>query len=416
MGSRNPKGGRHTPGIGTLVNHIAEGEDPSHAHITPIYQTSAFRFPDVSTGAAIFRDEQPGYVYTRLGHPNYAQVARKVAALEGLDIVRGHPGEDPNEVVAGMVFGSGMAAITSAILAQAHSGDVIIAQEALYSATHTFLNDLAPRYGIRTVLLPDPSPEDWEIAFASHPGACLAYVETPANPTMGIVDLQAVAKTAHQHGAFLMVDNTFATPYCQRPLSHGADVVVHSTTKYLSGHGLLVGGVVVSPHLAYIHKDLYTILKVLGGCAGPFDAWLTGVGLKTFEVRMQRHCENAIQVARFLEAHPHVDRVYYPGLASHPGHDTARRQMEHFGGMLSFELKGGFRAGEAMMNRVRLATLAVSLGNVDTLIQHPASMTHSQLTAEARRKMGITDGLVRLSVGIENVEDILEDLDQALAD
>jgi methionine-gamma-lyase len=414
MGARNPKDPQPTAGIGTLVNHIAEGEGSHHSHITPIYQTSAFSFPDVATGVAIWQDEQPGYIYSRLGNPNHDQVARKVAALEGLDLLRARPEAGLDEVVAGMVFGSGMAAITSAILARAHAGDVIIAQESLYGATHIFLNDLAPRYGLRTVFLADPSPENWEAAFAANPGASLAYVETPANPTMSIVDLQAVAAAAHRYGAYLMVDNTFATPYCQRPLSLGADVVIHSTTKYLSGHGLLVGGVVVSPHRDYVRNDLYPVLKVLGGCAGPFDAWLTGVGLRTFELRMQRHCENAMQVARFLEAHPSVDRVHYPGLESHPGHATACRQMEPFGGMISFELKDGFRGGEAMMNRVRLATLAVSLGNVDTLIQHPASMTHSQVSAEARRKMGITDGLVRLSVGIENVEDILADLNQAL--
>lgn len=211
-----------------------------------------------------------------------------------------------------------------------------------------------------------------------------------------------------------MVDNTFASPYCQRPLSLGADVVVHSTTKYLSGHGLVVGGAVVSRRLDYVNGPLYTMLKVLGGSASPFDAWLANIGLKTFELRMQRHCENALQVARMLEDHPQVAEVYFPGLESHPDHALAKKQMFHFGGMISFELKGGLKAGEAMMNRVKIATLAVSLGNVDTLIQHPASMTHASVPAHMRKEAGITDGLVRLSVGVENVEDILADLEQAL--
>jgi methionine-gamma-lyase len=210
------------------------------------------------------------------------------------------------------------------------------------------------------------------------------------------------------------VDNTFATPYCQRPLSLGADIVVHSTTKFLSGHGALTGGVVVSSHPDYIHKSLYTFVKVLGGIPSPFDSWLANLGLKTFELRMQRHCENAMQTARYLCSHPAVERVYYPGLEDDPGHNIAKRQMQDFGGMLSFELKGGMQAGIRLMERVRLATLAVSLGNVDTLIEHPASMTHGPVARQDRLNQGITDGLVRLSVGIENTADILADLQQGL--
>jgi methionine-gamma-lyase len=231
---------------------------------------------------------------------------------------------------------------------------------------------------------------------------------------MALVDLAGVAETAHRHKAWLMVDNTFASPYCQRPLTDGADVVLHSTTKYLSGHGLVIGGTVISRHVGWVRKELYGLLKVLGGSASPFDAWLANIGLKTFELRMQRHCENAMLVARYLENHPKVERVYYPGLESHPDHALARRQMHDYGGMIAFELKGGMRAGEALMNHVETCTLAVSLGNVDTLIQHPASMTHSAVPREERLNAGITDGLVRLSVGIENVEDIIRDLDCAL--
>ncbi|HPH95021.1 MAG TPA: aminotransferase class I/II-fold pyridoxal phosphate-dependent enzyme [Anaerolineaceae bacterium] len=402
-------------GLGTVVTHVAEGHNAQHAHVTPIYQTSTFSFPDVATGASIFKGEQPGYVYTRINNPNLDQLAQKYAVLEGLDLLRAQPERPVEEVVDGWVFGSGMAAITSAILARVKGGDTVIAQEALYGATFTFLHDMAPQYGIKVVWLKDYSAASWEKAFAENPQATLAYAETPANPTMALVDLAAVAEIAHRYNAWLMVDNTFASPYCQRPLTLGADVVVHSTTKYLSGHGQVVGGAVISRHVDYVRKPLYGMLKVLGGVPSPFDAWLANTGLKTFELRMQRHCENTIQVARFLEDHPKVDVTYYPGLESHPDHAIAKKQMLHYGGMISFELKGGLKAGEAMMNNVRLATLAVSLGNVDTLIQHPASMTHASVPQKDRLSMGITDGLVRLSVGVENVEDILEDLDQALA-
>jgi methionine-gamma-lyase len=254
----------------------------------------------------------------------------------------------------------------------------------------------------------------WEHAFEKTPDAVLAYAETPVNPTLSLIDLAGVASIAHRYGAWLMVDNTFATPYCQRPLTLGADVVIHSTTKYLSGHGAVIGGVVVSRHADFIKGDLYNTFKLLGGTPSPFDCWLTHLGLKTFELRMSAHCTNAMKVARFLESHPRVERVYYPGLPSHPDHLLAKKQMLDFGGMIAFEVKGGVKAGAWVMNHVQVMTLAVSLGNVDTLIQHPASMTHAHVPAEIRRQNGISDGLIRLSVGIENVEDIINDLDQAL--
>ncbi len=401
-------------GLSTLVNHVAEGHNPHHAHVTPIYQTSTFSFPDVATGASIFKGEEEGYVYTRLANPNQAQLAAKYAVLEGLDLLRSQPDRPVEDVVDAHLFATGMAAVTAAILARVKSGQTIIAQEALYSATYNFLHDLAPRYGIQVVWLSDPTRQAWEQAFAAHPDAVLAYAESPANPTMAIVDLAAVAEICHQYNAWLMVDNTFATPYCQRPLTLGVDVVVHSTTKYLSGHGLVVGGTVISRHVNWVRGELYSFLKILGGSASPFDAWLANIGLKTFELRMQRHCENAMQVARYLETHPAIAQVWYPGLESHPGYAIAKQQMHAFGGMIAFELQGGLEAGAAMMNRVELATLAVSLGNVDTLIQHPASMTHAAMPREARLQAGITDGLVRLSVGVENVADIIADLEQAL--
>ncbi|HSB67187.1 MAG TPA: aminotransferase class I/II-fold pyridoxal phosphate-dependent enzyme [Anaerolineales bacterium] len=400
--------------LSTLVTHVGENENPHDTHVSPIYQTSTFNFPDVATGAGIVARTSPGYYYTRLGNPNLEHLARKIAILEGLDLIRQQPDTDPMSLVAGQVFTSGMAAITALLFSLLKNGDTVVAQEAVYSATFTFLKEIAPTLGIQVAWVRDISPGGWEAAFAAHPNARLAYAETPANPTMAMVDLKDVSQIAHQHGAWLAVDNTFATPYCQRPLSLGADIVAHSTTKFLSGHGALTGGAVVSTHPDYIHNSLYKFVKVLGGIPSPFDAWLANLGLKTFELRMQRHCENAMEVAHFLSSHPAVERVYYPGLEGDPGHAVAARQMHAYGGMLSFELKGGMQAGIRLMERVRLATLAVSLGNVDTLIEHPASMTHGPVPPEDRLNQGITDGLVRLSVGIENLPDILADLEQGL--
>ncbi len=401
-------------GLGTIVTHAGEMENPLNAHVTPIYQTSAFSFPDVQTGAGRFKGEEPGYIYTRLNNPNLEQLAYKISVLEGIDLLRRQPQTPVEEQVGGLVFASGMAAVTAAILARVKGGQKIIAQENIYSNTFTFLNDIAPQYGIQVIWLKEASPENWAAAFRAHPETVLAYAETPANPNLSLVDLQVVAEIAHQNDAWLMVDNTFATPYCQRPLTLGGDVVLHSTTKYLSGHGQIIGGAVVSSHIDYIRGPLYQMFKILGGCPSPFDAWLANMGLKTFELRMQRHCASALQIAEYLENHPKVKRVYYPFLKSHAQAALAQRQMNSGGGMIAFELSGGFAAGVALMEHVRVSTLVVSLGNVDSLISHPASMTHSTVSSQVRQEMGISDGLVRFSVGIENVEDLLADLEQAL--
>jgi len=402
-------------GLGTLVTHFAEGEYPDHAHVMPIYQTSLFSFPDHATGVAIYEGDQPGFTYTRAGNPNVDHFARRVTMLEALDLIREQTDPHINDLVEGKAFSSGMAAISAAILARVKTGETIIAQESLYSNAFIFLDKIAPRLGIQVVWVKDTSASGWEAALRANPNTTLIYAETPANPTMLVIDLKEVAEIAHQNGCWLVVDNTFATPYCQRPLSLGADVVVHSTTKYLSGHGVIIGGLVVSRHLEYMHQEIPLIVKTLGGAPSPFDAWLANLGLKTFELRMQRHCENAMAVARFLEGHPAVARVHYPGLLNDAGHTIAMKQMHAYGGMLSFELKGGLKAGEALMNQMQIATLGVSLGNVDSLIQHPASMTHSSVAPAERLKMGISDGLVRFSVGIENLDDILADFEGGLA-
>jgi methionine-gamma-lyase len=401
--------------MGTLVVHAGKQAESTHAHVTPIYETSTFEFPDVATGQAIWRDEIPGHIYTRLSNPNFSELAEKITVLEAFDLIKEKNCSQVADVASGWVFSSGMAAITTALLALLKSGDTVIAQEALYGATYTFLKNYAPRYGINVVWMREPKPDDWTAAFAANPGAKLAYVETPSNPTMAVVDIKKAAEAAHTAGAWMMVDNTFATPYCQRPLTFGADVVVHSTTKYIGGHGAVIGGALVSSHTDWVKTDLAKMSVHLGTNPSPFDAWQVNLGLKTFDLRMQRHCFNAIKVATFLESHSAVAKVNYPGLSSHPDFVTAREQMSHFGAMMSFELKGGYDAGVKMMDKVELATLAVSLGMVDTLIEHPASMTHSKVSPEDRLNQGITDGLVRLSVGIEYAGDIIADLDQAMS-
>jgi methionine-gamma-lyase len=402
-------------GLGTLVTHYEEGDNPHHAHLTPIYQSSTFSYSDLETARAIYAGEIQGYSYTRTTNPNPQQFVKKVALLEGLDLLRKQPGSSLDDLLAGKAFASGMAAISSAIFARVKSGETILSQSSLYSNAYNFLEIVAPRLGIKVVWVRDTSPSGWEQAIQEHSPVSMVYLETPANPSMLVVDIKSVVELAKQYSAWVMVDNTFATPYCQRPLSLGADVVLHSTTKYLSGHGAIIGGAVISSHQDYIDKEVHLMLKTLGGAPSPFDAWLANLGLKTFELRMQRHCENAIGVARYLQSHPKIGQVFYPGLENDPGHEVARKQMVDFGGMLSFEFKGGQKASREFIQRLRLPTLTASLGNVDSLIQHPASMTHASVPRQERQEMGISDGLVRFSVGIENLEDILADLDQALA-
>lgn len=401
------------PGISTIVTHHAEESNELGAHITPIYQTSAFRFPDVETGASIFQNQHPGYYYTRIENPNQRQVVKKIAALESIDLQSDIISETGTPL-DGHLFSSGMAAVTAAVLGCLKSGDKLVAHQNLYGATYSLLHHLAVENNIQIIWLNSGDIFEWKQAFQAHPDARLAYTETPTNPNLSLIDLQAVANIAHQYNAWLLVDNTFASPYCQRPFSLGADIVLHSTTKYLCGHGTVIGGIVLSRHLDWVKDRLWNQLKLYGGSPSPFDAWLTHLGLKTYELRMSRHCENAITIAHWLQEHPKIRQVFYPGLPEHPGHEIAKRQMLAYGGMLACELKGGFQAGINFMNHVKLFALVPTLGNVDSLIQHPASMSHVNVPQSDRLKAGITDGLVRLSVGIENVEDLVEDLSQAL--
>jgi len=380
-----------------IVHGGVHPDEKTGAHVPPIYMTSTFVFKDVDHGARLFKDEEKGYIYTRLGNPTIGILTKKMAILES--------GE------ASLCFASGMAAIFATVLTCCKSGDHMISDKVIYGGTYALFNGLLPRIGITTTFV--DTTIDQEIISAIKPNTKMILIESPANPTLKINDITHIAGIAHKHDIQLCVDNTFATPYLQRPIELGADIVVHSATKYLGGHGDLIGGIVVGKE-DFIKTMDKEIARDVGGCISPFNAWLILRGLKTLAVRMERHCENAMALARFLKSHPKVDKVYYPGLEDHPGHNIAKKQMRLFGGMLGFDLKGGKEAGKVLMNSVKVCTLAVSLGDTDTLIEHPASMTHSTYTEEELIKAGINPGFVRMSVGIENVEDLIEDLKQAL--
>lgn len=386
------------PGFTTRAVHAGEHPDPTTgAVVPPVHLSTTFAFPSAEAGAALFAGERPGYIYTRLSNPTVAVLEAKVADLEG--------GE------AALATASGMAAIATVLLTLLGDGGHVVCTDALYSATYDLLARRLPAFGVRTTFVDATDPAAF--ARAITPETRLLYVETPGNPTLTLTDIAAVATVARQRGLPLVVDNTFATPYLQQPLALGADIVVHSATKYLGGHGDAVAGVIVGRQ-AFIAACREATLADFGGALSPLTAYLVLRGLPTLALRMERHCANAQRVAAYLSQHPKVAWVRYPGLPSHPQHALARRQMRGFGGMVCFELAGGLAAGRALLNAVRLCTLAVSLGDVRTLITHPASTTHHQVSAERRRAMGITDGLVRLSVGIEDPDDIVADLEQAL--
>jgi len=395
----------------TTAVHAGEGpKDQFGSHVNPIYQTSTFVYDNVEAGARAFRGEESAvtHIYSRLGNPTVERLERAICELETYDL-------SEQDYYRGMAFSSGMSAISTGIIAAARGGHVV-AQDALYGCTSQFLDIEAPELGISTSFVDITDLFLLEIELTKHQNTKLVYIESIANPTMRVADIQAIAELAHQHGALLMVDNTFATPYHLKPIAFGADVVAHSTTKYLGGHGSVIGGALVLTKELTEEIQLHKFRKNLGGISGPMDAWLLTNGIKTLPLRMQKHAINGMKIAQFLEVHPKVERVWYPGLESHPDYQLASEIMEKgFGGVISFELKGGFESGKSLMNSVELCTLAVSLGTVDTLIQHPASMTHSVMDPELRLKAGITDGMVRLAVGIEDAEDIINDLKQALS-
>ena len=386
-------------GLGTTAIHAGTLKNLYGTLAMPIYQTSTFIFDSAEQGGRRFALEEAGYIYTRLGNPTTTVLENKIVALE--------------EGEAAVATSSGMGAISSTLWTVLKAGDHVVTDKTLYGCTFALMCHGLTRFGIEVTFV-DTSNLD-EVKNAMKENTRVVYLETPANPNLKIVDLEALSKLAHTNpNTLVIVDNTFATPYMQKPLKLGADIVVHSVTKYINGHGDVIAGLVITNKELADQIRFVGLKDMTGAVIGPQEAYYIIRGMKTFEIRMERHCKNARVVADFLNKHPKIEKVYYPGLETHPGYEIAKKQMKDFGAMISFELKGGFEAGKALLNNLSLCSLAVSLGDTETLIQHPASMTHSPYTKEEREAAGITDGLVRLSVGLENVEDIIADLEQGL--
>ena len=374
-------------------------------HQVPLVAASSFVFDSIEQGMEIFDGVQAGHIYGRFGNPTVDAAAAKIAALES------HGADEP---AYGLFCASGMAAISTVLLGLCHPGDVILTQEDLYGGTSALIDSLSPR-GVKRVSANLRDVERLEDLLEEKSGFCIVYVETPSNPTLRCTDLAYLADLTHHYNALLVVDNTFATPVAQQPLLNGADIVIHSTTKYLNGHGTSVAGAIVCRDKHLLEEKFRPIYQLYGGSGNAWDAWLVLNGLKTLPLRMERHTRNAEQVTRYLLDHKQVTDVNYPGLPDHPDCGAIDKQMKMHGGMLSFELQGGLEAARNFMNRLKFCTLTPTLGDVDSLVLHPATMSHRSIPRDIRLKNGITDGLVRLSVGIEDVEDIIADIEQAIA-
>ena len=381
----------------TMVVHGDHVLDEATGAISPpICPSSTFAFKNADQGAELFKDQTAGFIYTRIGNPTTHLLCDKIAMMEGYSHA--------------LTFGSGMAAIYGIFVAFAGAGNSIIMSDTVYGGTNALCRGSMAHSGIEFRWVDCTKLDDVESAVDDT--TKLIFIETPANPTMKIIDIEAMSKIAKKNNILLVVDNTFQTPYLQKPKKFGADIVMHSATKFLGGHGDLVAGLVTFEEEHF--NKLFHVLIDTGGILSPFNAWILLRGIKTLHVRMDRHCENAVKVAEFLEDHPAVEQVWFPGLKSHPQYEVGLRQHTGPGGVIAFEVKGGREAGKKVMDSVHVCTLAVSLGDVDTLIQHPASMTHSSYSEEDMLKSGITPGLIRISVGLEHVDDIIDDLKRAL--
>jgi methionine-gamma-lyase len=372
-------------------------DTPTGAVAPPIYQTSTFAFANCDQGAQRFRGEDDGFIYTRMGNPTIARLEDAVSTLEG--------------GFAGLATGSGMAALCTTVFALLSAGDHVVGTSSVYGPSRVVLERDFSRFGIESTFV--DTSDVAQVRAAIRPNTRLIFIETPANPTIVLTDIAAVAAIAAEHGALLLVDNTFASPILQRPLELGADIVMHSMTKFINGHTDIVAGMIV-PKNEELYRRIRPVHFYIGACMDPHQAWLALRGFKTLALRVRASQDNARRLAHLLEAHPKVEWVRYPGLASHPQHELAQRQMDGPGALISFEVKGGIEAGKRLLDSVQLMTLAVSLGGIETLIQHPSSMTHAAMTREHRIAAGISDGLVRMSVGCEDAEDLIADLEQAL--
>lgn len=382
----------------TQVIHGGHEREAFGALVTPLYQSATFVFESAQQGGERFAGNEPGYIYTRLGNPTTAELERKMAILEGAE--------------AAAATASGMGAVSAALLANLQMGDHLVASNAVYGCTYALMTTQFARFGIEVSLVDFSSVAEIEAAIKSN--TKVIFCETPVNPHLQVFDLAAIATIAKRHQLVSIVDNTFMTPLLQRPLDFGIDLVIHSATKYLNGHGDVIAGIVCGSE-EQLHKVKYEILKDIGAVISPHDAWLILRGFKTLDVRLQRHCDSAQRVAEFLAEHPSINRVYYPGLASHQGHKFIGQQMKRAGGVIAFELAANLEEAKAFVGHLSLFSIAVSLGDAESLIQHPASMTHSPYTPEARAAAGIGDNLLRISIGLEDCDDIIADLNQALA-
>ncbi len=389
-------------GFGTKSIHAGNVRDKQYGALTmPIYQTSTFVFDNCEQGGRRFAGEENGYIYTRLGNPTTTVLEEKVAALENAE--------------ACVAVSSGMGAITSAIWTLCKAGSHIIADGTLYGCTYAYLSHGISRYGVEVTFVDTSNKEN--IKNALRPETTIVYLETPANPNLKIADIKDISDLVHEYNKDIKVicDNTFATPYLQRPLDLGADMVIHSATKYLNGHGDVIAGFICGSQELMNEVRLFGLKDMTGSVMGPFEAFLILRGLKTLEIRMDRHCSSAALIAEWLENNPKVKKVYFPGLPSHEGYEIAKKQMSKFGGMVAFELEGGKEDGINFVNNLKLCTIAVSLGDAETLIEHPASMTHSPYTEEELIAQGISPSLIRLSIGLENAEDIINDLEHGFS-
>jgi len=384
--------------IETQAIHAGRINDEQFGSLaTPLYQTSTFVFDNAQQGASRFAGEEEGFIYSRLGNPTTKQLEQRVAAMEGME--------------AAAATATGMGAVSGALLANLSCGDHLISSKAVYGCSYALMAHQLTRWGIEVTFVDMTNPHDIEAAIK--PNTKVIYFETPINPNLVVLDVEAIANIAKKHQVLSIVDNTFLTPMLQRPAEFGVDIVIHSATKYLNGHGDVVAGIICASNDMINHIKL-NILKDVGATMSPHDAWLILRGIKTLPVRMERHCKNAQKIAEYLEQHDMVDQVYYPGLQSHQGYKFIGRQMSGAGGVIAFELKSDLAQGAAFINRMKLFSIAVSLGDAESLIQHPASMTHSPYSQEERLEAGISDSLIRISVGLENAQDLIDDLEQSL--
>ncbi len=399
-------------GFDTICLHSGHITESNRAHLTPIYASSTYIYESAEQAADIFTGKEQGYIYGRWGNPTITEAEEKIAALEAYQL----KDEAGNQLkLKAILHASGMAAISTLFLATLKEGDTVLTHESLYGGTHELLLKILPDLGITTIIVDFHNLDALEKVINEQTNIKMMYIETPANPTLQCVDIKALANLAKMNELLVAVDNTFATPYLQQPFTLGADFVIHSTTKFLNGHGTAIGGILIGKDLSLMNGKATKVHRLLGGNSNAFDAFLLTNGIKTLGIRMDRHCSNASAVAEYLNKHNKVDKVNYLGLENHPDYEIAKQQMKHAGAMLSFELKGGFDAGVSFMNKLKLCTNAVSLGTCDTILSHPASTTHMGVPKEMRLQYGITDGLIRMSVGIETISDLLQDLEQALS-